>query len=227
MPQDDAPQLAAAPAAVEYRTPNTFCGVYILRRRTMPQRQRRPTKNTQLGPYDLSTRKLPGGTEIAALAAGYASQALMDSQEAGYPARERAKEHKVGYERGYVEAAGVANGRMIRDTKSAYLLADTNKPHGGILRGMELKQVFDEYGTDISRSLQKALPKTDSTKRKMLEGAMGLQRGQSVTDGLPAQYRFVVKDGLVITHATPAKTYLIAQDRAAMNTYIAGLLGGP
>ena len=102
MPQDDAPQLAAAPAAVEYRTPNTFCGVYILRRRTMPQRQRRPTKNTQLGPYDLSTRRLPGGTEIEALGAGYARM--------------------LAYGNGYSSAATEDNQRLLKDTKNAYVV---------------------------------------------------------------------------------------------------------
>ena len=193
---------------------------------TMPRQRRRatPRKQAPLGPYDLSTRLLPGGTEIQALAAGYAALALSDSQEAAYPARERAREQKVGYNLGYVEAASFANGRLIRDTASSYLVSDITKPHGGILRGVGLGDVLKEYGADISFALKKSLPKTDSTQRKMLESAMGLQRGQSVADGLPAQFKFVVKDGLIITHTGPAKVFLRKQDRMGITTRIAGLL---
>ena len=73
--------------------------------------------------------------------------------------------------------------------------------------------MLKEYGADISFALKKSLPKTDSTQRKMLESAMGLQRGQSVADGLPAQFKFVVKDGLIITHTGPAKLFLRNQDK--------------
>jgi hypothetical protein len=192
----------------------------------MPGQRRRapPRKQAPLGLYDLSTRLLPGGMEIQALAAGYAALALSDSQEAAYPARERAREQKVGYNLGYVEAASFANGRMIRDTAASYIVLDITKPHGGIMRGVGLGDVLKEYGADISFSLKKALPKTESTQRKMLDSAMGLSRGHSVADGLPAQYKFVVKDGLIITHAAPAKAFLRAQDRMGISTRIAGLL---
>jgi hypothetical protein len=194
----------------------------------MPQRRRttpRARKTTPLGPYDLSTRKLPGGTEIQALAAGYASLALRDSQEAGYPARERAKEQKVGYDQGYVEAAGVANNRIIRDTNSAYLLTDVTKPHGGIFRAVELNAVMREYTADIEASVGHSMPTTDSTRRKMLDKAMGLKKGQKTADGLPAEFRFHIKPGLSLTHVAPAKKFFIEQDKAAMNAYVGSLLG--
>ena len=183
----------------------------------MPQRRKARTNNNKpVGPFDLSTRKLPGGTEMEALAAGYATLML--------PARERAREQKAGYDLGYVEAAGVANDRMIRDTSSAYLLADITKPHGGIFRGITLKDVLTEYRADIEASVGHAIPTTDSTQRKMLDTAMGLSRGQKTSEGLPAEFRFVIKPGISITHVSPAKNFLIQQDKLAMNAYVAGLL---
>ena len=173
----------------------------------MPRNTRRKVSKA-VGPFDLSTRKLPGGTELEALETGYV----------------RARERKAGYDLGYVEAVGVANDRMIRDTRSAYLLADITKPHGAIFRGVSLKDVLTEYKADIEASVGHAIPTTDSTQRKMMDKAMGVSRGQKTSEGLPAEFRFVIKPGVSITHVSPAKKFLIEQDQLAMNAYVAGLL---
>jgi hypothetical protein len=76
----------------------------------MPQRYRKSTKITHLGPYDLSTRKLPGGSEMEALGTGFALE------------RERVK----GYGAGYIYAAGIANQNILKDAtqKQPYIIAE-------------------------------------------------------------------------------------------------------
>ena len=161
----------------------------------MPRQRRRtpPRKQALLGFYDLSTRLLPGGTELQALAAGFS---LMQ-----------------GYERGYSSAAAESNQLLLKDTKNAYLVADLNDPRGRLARAVTQPDLFKEYAAELTIRM----PTTNEKKLHHDIGrAMGIPRGQKVADGLPFLHTLSLRnDTLFVTHVAAAQTAIArAQARA-------------
>jgi len=197
----------AAPQAVgregsKYGIPY-FCASHIKKFRTMPARRKQAKP---VGPFDLTRRLLPGGTEMEALAAGYALE----------------RERKKGYEWGYTTAATEGNTRLLRDTENAYLVTDLRDPHGRLARAMTKKALFNQYGKDLTEVLGAGT--YEGKLSHDINRAMGIPRGQSVAEGLPAQFTLRAAEGnLFVTHVKPAQAYLGAQANEQMNRYLTDL----
>ncbi len=87
-----------------------------------------------VGPYDLSTMKLPGGTEAEALGVGFTQQNTRDAI-------------RSGYRLGYVKAATKANTHVLADGHAAWILADSRT---GLLRAQTAAQLFEgPYATEM------------------------------------------------------------------------------
>ena len=103
----------------------------------MPRQRRRapPRKQAPLGFYDLSTRLLPGGTELQALGTGFSNFSL-----------ERA--NLVGYSAGYNYAATIANQNILKDAtkQQSYIIADVKT---GILRSQNAPQLFASFRKEM------------------------------------------------------------------------------
>ena len=80
----------------------------------MPRRAKTKTVRAGpvVGPYDLSTVRLPGGTELEALGVGFIHQKATEALRTGYRA-------------GYVKAATKANTHVLADGHAAWVLADS------------------------------------------------------------------------------------------------------
>jgi hypothetical protein len=145
----------------------------------MPRKQKQASA---VGPYDLSTIQLPFGSEFDALSSGFA--------------RERA-----GRE-GYTQAALIANEQLLADTENAYLVVDLNSQHGKIGRAITKPAMFEEYHTDI----MKTLPDTYESKLSHdIKKRMGIPRDQGVAVGLPGEYVFKPSQNVYITHVKSAR----------------------
>ena len=139
-------------------------------------------RNKPVGPYDLRTIKLPGGSELSALAQGFSRLSARDA--------------------GYMEAALVANERLLENTSNAYLVVDLAEPNGAIGRAMTEPQLFDKYKGDLERQL----PGTHKKKlHHDITKAMGIPRGQGVDVGLPYEHTFQPNENLFITHTASAR----------------------
>ena len=97
----------------------------------MPRRATK-TKTGRVGPYDLSTMKLPGGTEAAALGEGFSRERVM---QGGYKVGRR-----DGSLLGYNRAATLVNRNVLADGHAAWILADSRT---GLLRAQTSSQLFE------------------------------------------------------------------------------------
>ena len=146
----------------------------------MPRRRQRQAK--PVGPYDLSTIQLPFGSELDALASGFARQ-------------------RAGRQ-GYTEAAVIANQQLLEDTRNSYIVVDLNSPHAQIGRAMTRSDMFEKYQADIEHTL----PGTHVNKVSHdIKRAMGIPRGQSIDVGLPGQYIYKPSDNVYIAHVKSAR----------------------
>ena len=97
----------------------------------MPRTTRRKLSKA-VGPFDLSTRKLPGGTEMEALATGIALEL----------------ERGLGYQSGYKTAAKLANLNNLADAspQQPWIVADVKT---GLLRSHNAPQLFTTYPREM------------------------------------------------------------------------------
>ena len=160
--------------------------------RRTTSRKTRQRKPPPAGFYDLSTIKLPGGSEMDALGTGFAR---MQRTTAPDPAL-----LLQSYKDGYVDAATIANHNLVMDTGSALLIADGKQ--GGILRAMSIPAVRALYGDrlDIVNKSD-----TDSQADKAFTKAMGLQ-GRRVADLIP---HYAGPDLFIARAATAKKQSII------------------
>ena len=95
----------------------------------MPRRAKTKTVRAGpvVGPYDLSTVRLPGGTELEALGLGVIHQKAHEAL-------------RSGYRRGYTVAATKANTHVLADGHAAWVLADSKT---GLLRAQTAQQLFE------------------------------------------------------------------------------------
>ena len=171
-------------------------------------RQRKPPP----GPYDLSTIKLPGGSEMDALGTGFATQ----------------RSRMQGYRQGQIETEARANIATVTYTQSALGVIDPNK-HGGLLLPMsaprfrtdyaeELKAYDKEHGKvgddrlydEIKPTNGKGPGITSDTWAKRFYQVMGVGRGQSRYTGLPQDRHFMFPTGTLVAGGQTFKNLLNA-----------------
>ena len=98
----------------------------------MPPRRR---QSKPVGPFDLKTRKLPGSTEMEAIATGIIL----------------GREKLLGYSAGYAYAAKLANENILKDAtkQQPFIIADAKT---GILRSQNAPQLFKEFRQEMEET---------------------------------------------------------------------------
>ena len=120
----------------------------------MPRRAKTKTVRAGpvVGPYDLSTMKLPGGTELEALGVGFDRERAM---QGGYNGR------RDGSLIGYNRAAVIVNRNVLADGHAAWILADSRT---GLLRAQTASQLFvGEVKTEMVEQFSDGIDITPAT----------------------------------------------------------------
>ena len=165
---------------------------------TMPRQRRRatPRKQAPLGFYDLSTRLLPGGTELQALGTGFSLE----------------RANLVGYSAGYNYAATVANQNILNDAtkQQPFILADVKT---GILRSQNAPQLFTEFRQEMVETFTRA-GESDITSDEFSKGdawrrATGATRNAPLTGPFSAmgEHYVKLKDGVFLHHRHERNVY--------------------
>ena len=159
----------------------------------MPPRMRkaRRKRKAPVGPFDLRTRKLPGGTEMEALATGFALE----------------RERGIGYGAGYTMAAALANRNTLLDAtnQQPWVLAESET---GLMRSLNAPQLFTEYQDEMEEIFtDKALKGKNITADKFSRGdawkrVLGLEKNTSLTGPLEdvGKHYVKLKDGVFLHH---------------------------
>ena len=145
------------------------------RRAATTKRRTRTSRATPppLGPYDLSTVRLPGGTELEALGAGFSRDMAMQE---GYTSGWR-NGRKIGYQK----AATIANTHVLADTHAAWILADSKT---GLLRAQTAQQLFEgPYGTEMVEQFSDGsqITPTEFARGHAWKKALGVPKHQPLT----------------------------------------------
>ena len=161
----------------------------------MPQRRKaRTNKNKPVGPFDLSTRKLPGGTEMEALATGIALE----------------RERGLSYQAGYGYAATLANRSTLKDAnkQQPWFIADAST---GLLRSLNTPQLFTEFTDEIEeiftdKAAGKNITLTEFSKGDAWKRVTGMTKNTPLTGPFePLENRYVkLKDGVFMHHRMTA-----------------------
>ena len=127
-----------------------------------------------LGPYDLSTVKLLGGTEFDALGTGFSRENVkMDGYIPG-----RRDGGKIGYQK----AATIANTHVLADTHAAWILADSRT---GLLRAQTAQQLFEgPYSTEMVEQFSNDgvdITPTEFARGHAWKKALGVPKHQPLT----------------------------------------------
>ena len=160
----------------------------------MPRRAK--TKTGRVGPYDLTTIKLPGGTEMEALGVGFLHQKTTETLRAGY-------------RRGYAVAATKANTHVLQDTNAAWVLADSKT---GLLRAQTAQQLFEgPYGAEMVEAFTPEnathnIGPTNFAKGHAWKRELGLQKNNPLTGPLKDLGKHYVKlnDTVFLHHRAEA-----------------------
>ena len=171
-------------------------------------RQRKPPP----GPYDLSTIKLPGGSEMDALATGFATE----------------RSRMLGYRQGRVETEARANIATVTYTSTALGVFNPDK-NGGLLIPMTVGQFRTEFddelkawdndngkrGDDklhepIKSKTGTAQGITNDTWMKRLDTQQGRARGESRFVGIPHNKFTEFPNGILVAGGQTFKNLLNA-----------------
>ena len=138
----------------------------------MPRRtpKRTPPKRGSrlLGPYDLSTIGLPGGTEEQALSLGFARAS----------GRQTMRDLVIR-----------SNQLLVQDTANAYIVLQPDV-NGPLVRAVDLTTLRNDYDNELKLG---GLPSTlsDSQFKHQLDTKkLGMARKQSVFEGVPTQHHW-------------------------------------
>ena len=141
---------------------------------------RRATKTGRVGhavgPYDLTTIKLPGGTEAAALGEGFSRERVM---QGGYKVGRR-----DGSLIGYNRAATLVNRNVLADGHAAWILADSRT---GLLRAQTSSQLFEgEVKTEMVEQFSDGIDitPTEFSRGHAWKKALGHSKNQPLTGPL-------------------------------------------
>ena len=158
----------------------------------MPRQRRRapPRKQAPLGFYDLSTRLLPGGTELQALGTGFSLD----------------RERGLGYVAGYSYATSISNANTLLDASSQqpWIIADSTTGH---LRSLNAPQLFREFQTEMEEvftadKTQGNISLPEFQKGDAWKRVTGLTKNTPLTGPFePLSNRYVkLKDGVFLHH---------------------------
>ena len=141
---------------------------------TTKRRPRTSRAPPPLGPYDLSTVRLPGGTELEALGAGFSREnTKMESYTAG---------RRDGRIIGYQKAANIVNTQTLNDGHAAWIIADSKT---GLLRAQTSQQLFEgPYGTEMVEQFSddgSQITPTEFARGHAWKRALGISRNQPLT----------------------------------------------
>jgi hypothetical protein len=180
--------------------------------RRTTSRKTRQRKPPPAGFYDLSTIKLPGGSEMDALGTGFATQ----------------RSRMQGYRQGQIETEARANIATVTYTQSALGVIDPNK-HGGLLLPMSAARFRTDYADELKaydtdngkvgddRLYDEIKPSsgigqgiTNDTWMKRFGQVMGVGRGQSRYTGLPQDRHFMFPTGTLVAGGQTFKNLLNA-----------------
>ena len=159
----------------------------------MPPRRR---QSKAVGPFDLRTRKLPGGTEVEAIATGIIL----------------GREKLLGYSAGYAYAAKVANENILKDAtkQQSFVIADVKT---GILRSQNVPQLFAEFGKEMVETFttpgNSNITPEEFSRGHAWNRSLGTTRNTPLTGPLSAvAHRYVkLKDGVFLHHRSERSVY--------------------
>ena len=166
----------------------------------MPRRAKTKTVRAgpAVGPYDLSTIKLPGGTELQALGVGFDRERAM---QGGYKVGRR-----DGSLIGYNRAAVIVNRNVLADGHAAWILADSRT---GLLRAQTASQLFegevkDEMVEQFSDGIN--ITPTEFSRGHAWKKALGVPKHQPLTGPLKDIGRDYIRlnDHVYLHHRTEA-----------------------
>ena len=166
----------------------------------MPRRAKTKTVRAgpAVGPYDLSTIKLPGGTELQALGVGFDRERAM---QGGYKVGRR-----DGSLIGYNRAAVIVNRNVLADGHAAWVLADSRT---GLLRAQTASQLFegevkDEMVEQFSDGIN--ITPTEFSRGHAWKKALGVPKHQPLTGPLKDIGRDYIRlnDHVYLHHRTEA-----------------------
>ena len=144
----------------------------------MPRRAKTKTVRAgpAVGPYDLSTIKLPGGTELQALGVGFDRERAM---QGGYKVGRR-----DGSLIGYNRAAVIVNRNVLADGHAAWIIADSRT---GLLRAQTASQLFEgEVKTEMVEQFSDGIDitPTEFSRGHAWKKALGVPKHQPLTGPL-------------------------------------------
>ena len=144
-------------------------------KRTPPQRR----GSRLLGPYDLSTIGLPGGSAEQALSLGFA---LEQGRAEGYASVTTIINKSV------TRLVERSNQLLVQDSQNAYIVVQPDQ-NGPFARSVNLSTLRNEFASDLTMG---GLPDnlTDDQFRHQLDAKMNMTRGQSVFRGIPGDHNY-------------------------------------
>ena len=159
----------------------------------MPRSTRRKLSKP-VGPFDLSKRRLPGGTEMEALATGIALE----------------RERGLSYQAGYGYAATLANRSTLKDVNkhASWFIADAST---GLLRNLNTPQLFTEFQDEMeeiftNKSASRNITVQEFSKGDAWKRVTGMTKNTPLTGPFePLEKRYVkIKDGVFMHHRMTA-----------------------
>ena len=160
--------------------------------------RRRSAHPPAVGPYNLSTQRLPGGSELEALSLGFA---LETGRREGYA---RATANVTQSVTRLVERS---NQLLVQDSSNAYIVL-TPDQNGPFARSINMATLRNEFAADLAKG---GLPDnlTDDQFRHQLDLKLNMTRGQSAFRGLPVDHNWRV-GSMHIARTAQAKNALPA-----------------
>ena len=153
----------------------------------MPQRRKaRTKKSAPVGPFDLSARQLPGGSEMDAVATGIALQ------------RARGE--------GYGMAAKLANKNIVADAtrQQPWLIGDAKT---GLLRSHNAPQLFAAFPNEMTEIFTHELNPSNITAQEFARGhawkqVLNIEKNQPLTGSFEdlGKHYISLRDGVFLTH---------------------------
>ncbi len=145
-------------------------------KRTPPPKRR---GSRLLGPYDLSTIGLLGGSEEQALGLGFA---LENGRAEGFAQTNVSANQTI---KNLVERA---NQLVVQDSSNAYIVMQPDV-HGPFARAINMSSLRTEFAAELSLG---GLPDTltEAAFKHQLDAKLNMTRGQSVFRGLPGDHNY-------------------------------------
>ena len=166
----------------------------------MPRRAKTKTvrAGSAVGPYDLASIQLPGGTELEALGVGFGRERAM---QGGYKVGRR-----DGSLIGYNRAATIVNRNVLADGHAAWILADSRT---GLLRAQTASQLFEgEVKTEMVEQFSDDIDitPTEFSRGHAWKKALGFSRNQPLTGPFKDIGRDYIRlnDNVFLHHRTEA-----------------------